>query len=300
MTLVVSAHSRDTLWMLTDRRLYSPGRKPVDNGVKVMVLETVDGIALLGYAGLGATARRTQPSQWMSGVLRGRNLPMEESLGRLAYVATQELPPHIRQLEVKAHFIVAPAYLRDVGWRMFAIDNVIERGSHRYRFATLRRGNIPTAPCPQFAFAGSGGLHVEKTFDDWKDELDALMDAHDQGRVPDLVVADWFAKLNETASRQLESRGDTTVSSRSLVVWRRRPGFSGPSGGAHQYYEGLHREASNPGVPTIGMGMPLSEMSKVSMKHLAGRPVSEWSDNVLDAMYAEIEALSDTPDDKLR
>jgi hypothetical protein len=34
--------------------------------VKFMNLETIDGVGLLAYAGLGATARGTQPSDWMS------------------------------------------------------------------------------------------------------------------------------------------------------------------------------------------------------------------------------------------
>jgi hypothetical protein len=49
-----------------------------------MFLETTDDVAILGYAGLGATALGTKPADWMSAVLRGRNLPLEKSLEVLA------------------------------------------------------------------------------------------------------------------------------------------------------------------------------------------------------------------------
>jgi hypothetical protein len=73
MTLVLSVPSRDYLWVVVDRRLSYGGRRPpVSDAVKIMDLETTDGRGLLAYAGLGAMARGTQPSEWMSAVLRGR------------------------------------------------------------------------------------------------------------------------------------------------------------------------------------------------------------------------------------
>jgi hypothetical protein len=72
VTLVLSLSSRDSLWMVADRRLsYGRHRPPVDDAMKVLTLETLDGVGVLGYAGLGATAAGTQPSAWMSAVLRG-------------------------------------------------------------------------------------------------------------------------------------------------------------------------------------------------------------------------------------
>jgi hypothetical protein len=73
VTLVLSVHSRNSLWLVVDRRLsYGGCLPPIDDAVKVMILETTDGVGLLAYAGLGATSQRTQPSEWMSAVLRGR------------------------------------------------------------------------------------------------------------------------------------------------------------------------------------------------------------------------------------
>jgi hypothetical protein len=84
MTLVVTVNGREPIWLLADRRLSYKGRPPKEDGRKVMFLETTDGVATLGYAGLGATALGTEPADWMSAVLRGRNLPLEQSLGILA------------------------------------------------------------------------------------------------------------------------------------------------------------------------------------------------------------------------
>ena len=70
MTLVLTVNGPETIWLLADRRLSYEGRSPKDDARKVMFLETTDGVAILGYAGLGATARGTEPADWMSAVLR--------------------------------------------------------------------------------------------------------------------------------------------------------------------------------------------------------------------------------------
>jgi hypothetical protein len=48
---LVAATSLESIWMLTDRRLSFPARFR-DDARKMMALETNDGLALLGYAGL--------------------------------------------------------------------------------------------------------------------------------------------------------------------------------------------------------------------------------------------------------
>jgi hypothetical protein len=57
-----------------------------------MFLETTDGVAILGYAGLGATAGGTEPADWMAAVLRCRNFPLEQSLGILADAMKAQMP----------------------------------------------------------------------------------------------------------------------------------------------------------------------------------------------------------------
>lgn len=95
MTLVLTVNGRETIWLLADRRLTYKGRPAKEDGRKVMFLETTDGVAILGYAGLGATALGTEPADWISAVLRSRNLPLEQSLGKLAEAIKKQLPRHL-------------------------------------------------------------------------------------------------------------------------------------------------------------------------------------------------------------
>jgi hypothetical protein len=58
VTLVVAVTGPESIWLLADRRLSYAARPPKDDGRKIMFLETTDGVAILGYAGLGATRFR--------------------------------------------------------------------------------------------------------------------------------------------------------------------------------------------------------------------------------------------------
>ena len=62
MTLIVTVNGPESIWLLADRRLsFGGNRKPRDDAIKILALETTDGVALLGYAGLGLTVRETEP-----------------------------------------------------------------------------------------------------------------------------------------------------------------------------------------------------------------------------------------------
>ncbi len=91
MTLVLSVQSRDSLWLLVNRRLSYGGRRPpIDDAVKVMDLETTDGPGLPAYAGLGATPQGTQPSEWRGAELRRRGgSTFEQALGILLHCREQ-------------------------------------------------------------------------------------------------------------------------------------------------------------------------------------------------------------------
>jgi hypothetical protein len=81
-----------------------------------MILETTDGTALLGYAGLGATALGTEPSDWVKSVLRGRNLPLEQSLGVLTEAMKKQFPRHLVKLPGyggPVHNVIVTAFLGD-------------------------------------------------------------------------------------------------------------------------------------------------------------------------------------------
>jgi hypothetical protein len=202
VTLVLSVHSRDSLWLVVDRRLsYGPRRPPVDDAVKAMQLETTDGVGLLAYAGLGATSQGTQPSEWMSAALRGRasNLKFEEALGILASVANKELPKHLASTPGNAHFIIVPAFVRGVGPRLYSIDNVVHpmTGRHGYRFTRHVRPREQKSL--RIAIGGTGGYYLLQKNPEWQRDLLRLVNAHDRGKVSDHVIADHLARLNYEA-----------------------------------------------------------------------------------------------------
>ena len=140
MTLVVAVTGEKSIWMSTDRRLSFRHRKPKDDARKLLILETTDGVAMLGYAGLGSTARRTEPSDWMARVLRGRNLPLLQSLAVLADAVRIKLPRHletVRDDDASAHFVIIPAFLNGEP-RLYSIDLVSPRGRSDYSFLFTR------------------------------------------------------------------------------------------------------------------------------------------------------------------
>jgi hypothetical protein len=141
MTLVLAANGSRSIWLLTDRRLSAPGKRSSDGARKVLLLETTDAVALLGYAGLGSTPRGTEPSDWMARVLRGRNgLTLDASLGLLAGVAQRELPPHLASLGgmgTPPHYVVAVAFLRQEP-SLYSIFLTCPPGSTEYRVGWTR------------------------------------------------------------------------------------------------------------------------------------------------------------------
>jgi hypothetical protein len=211
MTLVFSVHSRDCLWVVVDRRLsYGARRAPVDDAVKIMNLETLDGCGVLAYAGLGATPRGTQPSQWMSAVLRGRGgMTFEQTLGALTDAATRELPKYLPSVPGGSHSIVVPAFVRGIGSRLYTIDNVVDRktGQHWYRYTSHQRTAEPGSPSRRLAAAGTGGLYIARKGRDWQRALMSLVNEYDRGKTSDRLIADRLAQLNYEVHEALEAPG---------------------------------------------------------------------------------------------
>lgn len=306
VTLVISLHSRDTLWLLADRRL-SDGRGKVirDDAVKLMILETLDGVGVVSYAGLGATPGGTEPSAWMSAVLRGRGgLTFDQSLGVLSEVATRELPRYLSRMSGGAHFILSPAFIRGVGPRLYSIDNVVEKGAHWARYTHWVRPD--TALPPRIGLTGSGAPFLARQ-SDWKRDLLSLGNANDRGRVSDLAVADQLAALNYRTHRD---SGLMSVGPRSVVVWRRRPeAGASRSGGAHQFYDGRDREKDSAGIPMISNGMDVTALLAAIMPVMTSRSrlmmdsddgqIRDDSEEFDAQMRAAVEHLPDDPDEKL-
>ena len=251
---VLAVFGHETLWVVADRRLsYSHhGRRWTDeSGMKIATLDAVDGACVLAYAGLGATARGMQPSDWMANVLRGRgDLTLEQSLGALSDAASSELPRHLRTTPAGVHFIVAPAFVRDVGRRLYAITNYIEPGSrkHFYRYEDVRFRPDPSSPAPRIAGAGTGGMYLSRLEGCLRPLLRAIK-ANDRGKVSELVVARELAKLNLLAHKGL---GDGSVGPRCVVIWRKRIG-----GGAQLFYSGTDTDPESAEIPAVAAGWDL-------------------------------------------
>jgi hypothetical protein len=306
VTLVVSLQSRRSLWLVADRRLSYRGRPPKDDGMKVMELATSDGIGLLAYAGLGATIRGKEPSEWMSAALRGRGgLSFEQSLLTLSEVASRELPKHLAGLPVKAHFIVVPAFVRGVP-RLYSIDNLLDRtGRHWYRCTRHVRTVDHPSSSVRLAMAGSGGIYLAQKGTAWQRELRRLAKAHDRGQVSDRLIADRLAELNYEAHRNV---ADGTVGPRCVVVWRRRPDPKRSLQQEHLYYTGLDRELSAPPIPASSHGMDSKAIANVLLaqfqRRIAGYDVHDPDAQLPPDDTAEtnrlLAKLPEQPDERLR
>lgn len=245
MTLVLAVNGPETNWMLVDTRLSFNNRPPKEDGKKLMILETSDAVAILGYAGLGQTARGTQPSDWMNAVLRGRNFPLEQMLGTLSDALKREFPLHLNGL-IPSHTIVVTAFCNNEV-RVYTIDFILTE-SGKYTFAFQRHVRPPKQRAPRFAAAGSGAHYFLGNKKPLRSLLRAVR-AHDRGMLSALSVADEFAQLNLEVHRNYN-----TVGPRCVVAWRHRLGGLHKGGGAHQFYNGIGKESDSFSIPIIAGG----------------------------------------------
>ena len=300
MTLILTVQSPETIWTLADRRLSYRGRRPKDHARKVMFLETNDGVAILGYAGLGATARGTEPSDWMSAVLRGRNLPLEQSLRILTDAFKAQFPRHMRAMPgVPAHTVIIPAFLNSEV-KLYSIDLAFtpNRSSQMFRHTRWVVNNSTRAP--RLGLAGSGAVYLIQNKRKWVRSLLRMVKACDRQQVSELAVADHLANLNNEVHLH-----DKSVGPRCLIAWRHRKGGVRNGGGAHHFYTGIVRDADLPALPWIGCGMDMTAIALAVMPLwierakalLAGQPTKEWNEDELNAAVAHIP---DTPDENLR
>lgn len=301
VTLVATVNGHKSIWLLADRRLSYKGRAPKDDARKLMFLETVDGVAILGYAGLGATALGTEPADWMSKVLRGRNLPLEQSLMVLAEAIRKQLPRHMVRMPgpgVPAHTVVATAFLNGEV-RLYAIELVFAPDRKDFSFRCTRP--VPPGPVartPQLALAGSGARHLSQDQHRIRSLL-RLVRAYDRDKVSSTAVAGYLATLNLEVHKK-----DSTVGPRCIVAWRNKKG-SNKEGGGQWYYTRETRDNGGSILPTITNGMDVRAIVEFMMPRtlkmheamMSGQPVEELDK---DQINAEISRLPWGPDEDLR
>ncbi|MCH8321598.1 MAG: hypothetical protein IIB64_00790 [Proteobacteria bacterium] len=304
MTLIVSANGRESIWLLADRRLSYKGRDPKNDGRKVMTLETPDGVAILGYAGLGATALGTEPADWMSAVLRGRNLHLEQSLGVLAKAMKKQIPPHLLKLqnqEARVHNVLIPAFLED-SVKLYTIDLILKGKGEPFDFHFIQHvSSSRLGKMPRIGIGGSGRLFLLKD-QSWVRPLLRLISAYDRGKVSAGLVADHLASLNFKVHKGVF---DQSVGSNCIVTWRNKKPDSHKEGSGHHFYTEEKRNPGSETIPQIANGIEINPLvgvmepfvSKIFEAMSSGGPKKELNKDEINKALAR---LPSKPDENLR
>lgn len=302
MTCIISLASRHTIWLASDRRLSFPNRPAQENARKTMILETKDGAALLGYAGLGRTALGTEPSDWMFNVLRGRNGPMEPLLTILAGAVQREMPKHIKQFGpgvAPVHAIIIPAFvsgkylLYTIGLKLNCIGAAVEIKFQKWGPA------MPGGRPPRICVAGSAEAVLLRQ-KNWVRPLLRLASASDRGQISPETVANQLARIIVDVSKR-----DRFTGMNSIVCWRNRKGGPHKMGGEHKFYDNGARVLDDSVIPMLLNGYPISDVGHaLAALHLDNfikwdregplKPVDDAT------MAAAVSKIADMPDENLK
>lgn len=267
-----------------------------------MFLDTTDGMAILGYCGLGITGNGTEPSEWMSAVLRGRNFPLEQSLGVLAEAMRRELPKHMVLLRADGgprHNLIIPAFIGNEV-RLYTIDLVL--GANRksdlflYTRHETRESTLARARTPRLAIFGSGAPYLISNMKKWIRQLLQLVNASDRKQASSYAVADYLAGLN----REVHLRVSGTVGPTCIVAWRHRRDGIHKGGGAHQFYTHTYRDRSTPALPSIALGMDFNAVCEALSHFDVMQPGEVPAKLDKDEVNAKLAQLPDKPDENLR
>lgn len=311
MTLIMTVNGRESIWLLADRRLSIKGRAPKDDARKLMFLETTDGVAIIGYAGLGATALGSEPSDWMSAALRGRNLPLEQCLGVLAQALERQFPRHMFRMAVESvpsHHMLITAFVGDET-KFYTIDLVFapDRKSYYFRYAQhfIHKINEPRSPTTFPPLVCLGGAGAKYLIQDkrWMRKLLRLLRAYNRSKISPFVVANYMAALNYKVHSI-----DKLVGPRCIVAWRNRKKGVHKGGGAHRFYFGTSLDVSSSTIPTICNGIDLNAVIAVTKPYiikwfkeiLEDNEKNYPPDNLREVLNEKIALLPNEPDEDLR
>ena len=303
MTFVLCIATARSTWIVADTRL--SGARTRDDGVKVLRLETVDGHALVGYAGLGTTARGVQPSDWMANVLRSRSHTVEESLSVIAEAAKAQIPRHLATFHkhgpIVEHHIIAAALVNGVP-RVYSMGIAADIPGKRVGFWASRHINGPGTPHPfqdyqrdlRMCMAGTGSNVLQKPDapKGWRRALIRLVKARDRDALSADAVASHLANLCFMVHRhEMPENGRAkTVGDRCVVAWLE----TGKPGG-HAMYKAGRREPGTPFIPTIVRGIDVLAPARAFF-----RMVEKHGMNIDQAMLEEeLRKLPDGPDERL-
>jgi hypothetical protein len=305
MTLVLTVLGTESIFTVADRRLTNRGRIVGEDARKIMNLETTNGAAILAYAGLGSTKNGTEPSDWMSAVLRGRNWPLEQALNALAEAFQREMPTHLAYLPVNggpSHNVLISAFV-DNEPRLYSIDMALS-ADRKQKLFRYTRWSVPMPPrTPRFGLAGSGAVCLQNDRP-WQRLMLTLVKEYERQRISALAVADALAAINYRVSNSSLTNG--TVGPKCIVAWKTRKDGVYKGGGGHQCYTATVRDKDLPGLPTIGTGMDMRALCDLMMGHflkgIAGRSIGEIKGELIDinALRADVAKLPSMPDETLR
>lgn len=267
-----------------------------------MFLETKDASVVLSYAGLGLTIGGTEPADWMSAVLRGRSLPLNQTLGVLADAMQREMPPHVASVS-PAHFLVVAGFLNEEP-RLYVMDLRINRDGSSRSFAWNRivmDVNATPQRSARIVIAGSGTPFLMKDRR-WVREVLRLIVRYERQQLSATAVADFLASINQRVSLT-----ETTVGPHCIVAYRDRPGAHavrlGPGKGVFAY-NGTNRKANAPNIPLIANGLNLGGMIAAMMPVMIQRArdafVPEKLQATFDAIWEAADRVSQEPDEKLK
>ena len=299
MTLVVALIGSEAIWLLTDRRLTRDGQLASDEATKIVGLDTLEGRALLGYAGLGRTEALMQPSEWMANVLRGRNGTLEQLLGVLAGVAELEIPPHLGGIS-PAHFVLIPAIVANQP-RAYSIR--IDSTSDGHKLSWTRHFRRPHSGKPEerppyLMLAGSGANYLGAR-KGWVRKLLRLVGRFDAGECSAESVADALGDLGYEVHRSVDSVGPTAV-----VAWRIvDQGEHHRGGGGHLGYINGKRGDPAVRIPQVALGNDLLAVGDRMMNFMLSQMVNgNFPDEPIDPrkLEAAMDVPPEPPDDRLR
>jgi len=302
MTLILGLTSKETIWLMGDRRLTTQQGKIVsDEAIKLMEVETMQNdLALIGYAGLGATTKGREISDWMNSALRGRNLPLEELLKTLANVIRNQLPKYlsrINNIDRFQHNVVIPAFHNNRA-KLYSIDIVITPKTNKVDFRLTQhvypKKNGKLLLTPRIGLAGSGAIYLMSNTK-WMRPLLSLAKKSDSGDVSAEVVANRLAKINFEVSKIL---ADKTVGPKSVVIWRNRRHGKHKGGGSHKFYTNDKADRNSLALHTLAGGMDVKAIADILMPKYM-KNFKDMANINLNSVNKKLSQIPDSPSEDL-
>lgn len=247
---------------MADRRLTVANEVRRDDATKICCLDTRDGKAIIGYAGLGATARGMEPSEWVSNSLRGLHVTIEQALEVLVNAAGKALPAHLTRIpEHFQHVMLVPAFTKSA--HLYSIEYQQTGKEISIGLNRLIKTSSGTSFTPRASAVGSGSRLLSKN-PKWHHKVCGLVRAFNNNKISGNVVAEELNAICQSVHAALSAQGDNSVGNRSIVVWRDLPS----GGGNHVSYTGDVKDQTSPSVPMIVNGFDMKAFCEAAMPGL--------------------------------